>query len=325
MDETLRQTDDAQNKRVYLHQTSRNEALLVLCVGVHSAPATTATAKTRSLHPKLQPSGNSAVEPSKLPQSLIQVSPRRPETSEEKTTSLEQHENGVGSQPQPVRENTPETKQTTSAVDYWRRSGHHWPPGDWSKTPMDNAVASRLLARKKSTASLSRKRSSDDLAKRRLSTPSDQKSREAKSAPYRDARYGVLLATKGSFMDKDDFGIVEKSKVLVQKLLKQEQQVPQESLFRDDIFEGTCRKIRDKSETRVIRDISLLIVPSAEILTTYGARELSCLTESVNEGWNNSISIHQDPATTRLRRRIPSRGVHRGTTQETAALYGRAY
>ena len=44
-------------------------------------------------------------------------------------------------------------------------------------------------------------------------------------------------------------------------------------------------------ETRIIRDISPLIVPSAEILTTYGANELARLTESVNEGWNNSIPV----------------------------------
>ena len=67
--------------------------------------------------------------------------------------------------------------------------------------------------------------------------------------------------------------------------------MPQESLFRDDIFEVTCRKIRNKNETQVIRDISLLIVPSAEILTTYGASELAYLTESVNEGWNNYIPL----------------------------------
>lgn len=150
-----------------------------------------------------------------------------------------------------------------------------------------------LLARKKSTGSLRRKRSDSELAEQSSTTPSDQRSREAKSAPYRDARYGVLLATKGSFMDKDSLGIVQRSKVLVRELLSQEQQVPQESLFRNDIFEVTCRRIRDRNETRVLRDISLLIVPSVEILTTYGATELACLTESVNEGWNNSIPLTQ--------------------------------
>jgi len=175
-------------------------------------------------------------------------------------------------------------------IDYWRRSGYFWPQRDWTKK-LVNPAMSHLLARKKSTGSLRRKRSDSELVEQSTITPSDQKSREAKSAPYRDVRYETLLATKGSFMDKDDLGIVEKSKALVRKLLNQEQQVPQESLFQDDIFEATCRKIRNKNETRVIRDISLLIVPSAEILTTYGATELACLTESVNEGWNNSIPL----------------------------------
>ena len=49
--------------------------------------------------------------------------------------------------------------------------------------------------------------------------------------------------------------------------------------------------MRTRNETRVIRDISLLIIPSAEILATYGANSLDCLIESVNEGWNNSIPL----------------------------------
>ncbi|KAF2790584.1 hypothetical protein K505DRAFT_390583 [Melanomma pulvis-pyrius CBS 109.77] len=51
----------------------------------------------------------------------------------------------------------------------------------------------RLLA-KKSTASLRRKRSEGSF-EASSTTPSDQK-----TAPYRDARYEALLATKGSFM-----------------------------------------------------------------------------------------------------------------------------
>lgn len=90
----------------------------------------------------------------------------------------------------------------------------------------------------------------------------------------------------------DDLGIVEKRKVLIQRLLKQEQQMSKKSLFQDDIFETTCRKIRNKDETRVIRNISLLIVPSVEILVTYGASELASLNECVNEGWNTSIPVN---------------------------------
>lgn len=41
----------------------------------------------------------------------------------------------------------------------------------------------------------------------------------------------------------------------------------------------------------MIRDIALLIVPSAEVFAVRGATYLQCLIESVNEGWNNSIPI----------------------------------
>lgn len=92
-------------------------------------------------------------------------------------------------------------------------------------------------------------------------------------------------------MDKSDLGITNASKTLCHALLERKQTVPRNSLFRDDIFESTCRKVEDRNETRVIRDITPLIVPSAEILATYGAAKLGCLIESVNEGWNNSIPL----------------------------------
>ena len=42
----------------------------------------------------------------------------------------------------------------------------------------------------------------------------------------------------------------------------------------------------------VIRDIALLIVPSAQILATYGATHLDHLFECVNEGWNTAITFY---------------------------------
>ncbi|KAK4097773.1 hypothetical protein N658DRAFT_488944 [Parathielavia hyrcaniae] len=52
----------------------------------------------------------------------------------------------------------------------------------------------RLLARKKSSSNLSRKRSNSATS----TTPSDQKPREEKSAPYRDTRYPLLVKTKAA-------------------------------------------------------------------------------------------------------------------------------
>ena len=78
-------------------------------------------------------------------------------------------------------------------------------------------------------------------------------------------------------MEKSDLGIQNTSKTLCHTLLDKEQAFPQDSLFRDDLFEQSCKRIRNKNEARVIQDITRLIVPSAEALATYGARKLRCL------------------------------------------------
>ncbi|KAI9747639.1 MAG: hypothetical protein M4579_007424, partial [Chaenotheca gracillima] len=197
-------------------------------------------------------------------------------------------------------------------IDYWRKEGH-WPKEYFeqdSQTQIDfeqdsgtaeserddafheqlkqmNMPGHYLLARKKSTASLRRQNLESN-----PTTPSDQKPREAKSAPYADPSYAIILATKGSFMDKSDLGITDASKGFCRTLLEKKQTLPQESLFRDDLFDKICRKIQDKNEARVVQDITRLIVPSAETLATYGATHLDRLIESVNEGWNSAIPVY---------------------------------
>ncbi|KAG8415721.1 hypothetical protein J3458_009544 [Metarhizium acridum] len=144
----------------------------------------------------------------------------------------------------------------------------------------------RLLARKKSVSSLSRKRSNSGTS----TTPSDQKPREEKSAPYRDPRYELLLQTKHSYMDASNLGITDSSKRLVQSLLDSDQSVPQHTIFSDSVFADACRNLHGRNEARVVQDFSRLIVPSAETLALR-SKSLKNFTESVNEGWNNSISL----------------------------------
>lgn len=116
-----------------------------------------------------------------------------------------------------------------------------------------------LLARKRSF----RGKQSEASSTTPISTPSDERPREAKSTPYARPSYETVLATKGSFMDKFDEGIQKTSSDICQALLYSEQTYPKDSLFRDDLFDTTCRKIRNRNEAMVIRDISQLIVPSA--------------------------------------------------------------
>ncbi|TGO84589.1 hypothetical protein BPOR_0488g00080 [Botrytis porri] len=187
----------------------------------------------------------------------------------------------------------------TDPVLHWIKT-HKW-PNRYSEQSDDNI--SHLLAKQKSTTSLRRKRSESSSfvppsVTPSSTTPSDQKPREVKSAPNQDARYETLLSTKGSFMDESDLGITKTSQHTYLNLLDAEQTVPTDSLFRDDIFKRTCRGITNRNETRIIRDISLLIVPSAETLAKYGTDSLNILIESVNEGWNNSdplTSIRPQP------------------------------
>ncbi|KAF2001131.1 hypothetical protein P154DRAFT_490438 [Amniculicola lignicola CBS 123094] len=142
------------------------------------------------------------------------------------------------------------------------------------------------IPKKRSSSSL--RRAQSEASSAAPLSASDQRPREEKSALYRATRYVTLLATKGSFMDKDEEGIKDESKILCRTLLESDQTVPQDSLFRDDLFEAICRKIQNRNEAMVIQDISRLIVPSAQNLTIYGAKHLGILIETANEGWNNS-------------------------------------
>lgn len=141
-----------------------------------------------------------------------------------------------------------------------------------------------LFARKRSSSPLRRKNSESSLR-----TPSDQLPREVKSAQYRTVEYEIGLEKKGSYMCKYKDGCKREH---LEGLLYSEQTVPQDSLFRDNLFDNTCEKIRNRNEAMVIRDIGSLIVPSAQTLATYGATHLNHLYESVNEGWNSAIPFH---------------------------------
>ncbi|KAK9434866.1 phosphatidylserine decarboxylase [Metarhizium brunneum] len=92
-------------------------------------------------------------------------------------------------------------------------------------------------------------------------------------------------------MKDSEQGITQKSRELCKKLLEQKQLPPIDSLFRDDVFDETCRDLQTRNEARVLRDIGMLRVPSAETLRTLGDKSLGSLIESVNESWSNCIPL----------------------------------
>ena len=96
-------------------------------------------------------------------------------------------------------------------------------------------------------------------------------------------------------MDESVLDITDESKNLCQRLLDSEAATPTGSLFRDDIFRKTCRKIQNSNEAKVIQDIARLIVLSVDALATYGATNLDHLVESVQKRWSNAIPFHSPP------------------------------
>jgi hypothetical protein len=100
--------------------------------------------------------------------------------------------------------------------------------------------------------------------------------------------FGVLKEC-GSFMDDYYKGITAESEKLCQTLPQAPQLPPEHTLFSDDeLFKKTCKRIRGENETKVVRDIAQLIVPSAEILADRGAEHLEILRETTNVCWVNS-------------------------------------
>ncbi|KKZ62393.1 hypothetical protein EMCG_03220 [[Emmonsia] crescens] len=105
-----------------------------------------------------------------------------------------------------------------------------------------------------------------------------------------NSRYETVLESKGSFMKEAPVGITDGSRTLIKSLLDTVPTVPtvpENSLFRDDLFKTTCQKIQRQNEDRVIRDIGLLIVPSADTLATYGATHLKL----IKAGTTASLSV----------------------------------
>lgn len=96
--------------------------------------------------------------------------------------------------------------------------------------------------------------------------PSSPLAGSEKSRPYLDDCYEQSLELKGSFMidGEGEEAITQRSKKLCQTLLETIQEVPANTLFEKEHFNATVNNLVGWSETKIIQDISRLLVPSAE-------------------------------------------------------------
>lgn len=163
----------------------------------------------------------------------------------------------------------------------------------WEDIKADTS-ARRLDAEKMAQPLVGKKKSAADLRRQALEANivAPTETIDDKSVVYRSPGYAQDLELKGeSYLFESPEGITEDDELLCQRLLNTVQTVPQDTLFRDDLFNVTCRKIQERNEARVVEDVSPLIAPSAETLATYGATELKDLVFNVNERWGESVSI----------------------------------
>ena len=144
--------------------------------------------------------------------------------------------------------------------------------------------------------SLTRKRSTPSFRKHE-SDVTGVSLREGKNPAVRSPRYQQILESVGIYMGQPEphLRAAGTDKALCQELLKNEQPVPKDSLFNDDLFESTCEDIANRNEARVIQDIGRLIVPAPEELFRRGVHHLKHLIETVNESWIKSIPLVLGP------------------------------
>lgn len=123
--------------------------------------------------------------------------------------------------------------------------------------------------------------------------PKDRWHAEPKGAQYRDALWSIVYDKNKTFMWEFHEGLAEGSLGLCKELLEREQLPPRVSLFDDDVIHEISVRSQRRNETRVFRDITPLIAPSAELVALRGDKALDILCESANEIWTYSQQLLQ--------------------------------
>jgi hypothetical protein len=136
--------------------------------------------------------------------------------------------------------------------------------------------------------SLRRKRSSSSIAE--SAAPSDQTSREGKSAAYSHKGYESLLRKQG-VLTKSELNISDESDAFCRSLRNTNCKIPDDTLLGDNVHRETITDLRCKYKSRVIQDDGRLVVPSVETSAEVSEPRFRVFVKSVNEGWDCSYPL----------------------------------
>ncbi|KAK2756539.1 hypothetical protein FQN54_005432 [Arachnomyces sp. PD_36] len=105
--------------------------------------------------------------------------------------------------------------------------------------------------------------------------------------------YEKVLEKAGIFMDAypNRKAISDSCQQLCSDLLSGEYEPPESSHFHGDRFWTILQRVRTRNESRVFRDITPSIVPSAELLYAHGNCHLEHLAEEVNAVWTKCTTL----------------------------------
>ena len=86
-------------------------------------------------------------------------------------------------------------------------------------------------------------------------------------------------------------GLAEESEMILARLRSTDVRTPSDTIFRSDFATRLQTMLSGRNRLRVMRDVTPLLVPSAELTALFGDEDLDCLIEAVGESWSNSIPL----------------------------------
>jgi hypothetical protein len=95
---------------------------------------------------------------------------------------------------------------------------------------------------------------------------------------------GLVMAEHGARVTED-------CKQLWKDIRDADFALPENPLFQKERLLQVLDRVRFRNEARVVRDITPVIVPSAELLHIDGHQDLPCVTESMNAQWDNIATL----------------------------------